>query len=213
MAASKSSSVFAPTKTSTGPSSRQARPSPRPPPAESSADTEEADRSGGTNGLASLVEQLTNTRDQAARPRDAQPRTDPGDARRGRRARPADPQGRQRARGRAGAARPRADRQPARRDRATGRASAAASSRPRPNGAHDGAGGPPRPPAGRRARRTVGVGPWFPILGYDELDGPPGRPSRLEGPDAGGAAHGARLRAPPRQPQVGTGRDRGALVK
>jgi hypothetical protein len=61
MAASKSSSASVRTKTSTGSeqsataatSSIASRPS--------SADTEEADRSGGTDGLTSLVEQFTNT--------------------------------------------------------------------------------------------------------------------------------------------------------
>ena len=55
---------------------------------------------------------------QAARPRRADARADPGDARRRRRARPGHPNGRERAGVRAGSARPRADRQHAGGDRA-----------------------------------------------------------------------------------------------
>ena len=62
-----------------------------------------------------------------------------------------------------------------------------------------------------RARRTIGVGPSFPILGYDDLTAGQVE-QRLRRPEAGRAAPGPRLRAPPRQPQVGARGDRAALL-
>ena len=56
-----------------------------------------------------------------------------------------------------------------------------------------------------RARRAAGVGPNFPILGYEDLTA--GQVTSIVGrSDAGRAAQGARLRAPPREPQVGAQR-------
>ncbi len=58
-----------------------------------------------------------------------------------------------------------------------------------------------------RARRTVGVGPSFPILGYDDLNANQVQ-SRLSESEQAGAAQGADLRAQQRRPQVGGRRAR-----
>ncbi len=60
-----------------------------------------------------------------------------------------------------------------------------------------------------RARRVAGVGPSFPILGYDDLTAAQVQ-SRLDGLSSARAAQGARLRAPQREPQVGARRHRSA---
>ena len=53
-----------------------------------------------------------------------------------------------------------------------------------------------------RARRIAGVGPSFPILGYDDLNAAQVQ-SRLKRAAQARAAQGPHLRAQPRQPQVG----------
>ena len=53
-----------------------------------------------------------------------------------------------------------------------------------------------------RARRATGIGPTFPISGYDDLTAAQVS-ERLDDLIAAGAAQGARLRAPQREPQVG----------
>ena len=58
-----------------------------------------------------------------------------------------------------------------------------------------------------RARRSVGVGQTFPILGYDDLTAAQVQ-VRLEGLCAGGAPQGARVRAATRQPEVRARGDR-----
>ena len=108
-----------------------------------------------------------------------------------------------------------------RRERAADRpARSAAASRPRTCARHRGAARrrrrPPQGVAGSaervlrevdRARRAAGVGPSFPILGYDDLTAAQVN-ERLGDLDAGRAAQGARLRAAQREPQVGARGDR-----